>query len=228
MREDNFPLFISKISIRYNTLLSLSYTSLYGACMHAAAGLLSWSMELLAFASRLFSVCTQLLLTSVRLIHTSFLLYDFLVSERSGRKPPAERSALYVSLHCPRLQKMIVISDGASHKPKWDIYVMLYVMCDVSYCCTRSQKYTNVHYSTYVLTQKLGISPYSSQELAHEYASGFDKRQGGQTLTAIVIATVSAYSSQAYRIVKRLTSRHNRWPRSSQHASKYVGDCFVD
>ena len=72
--------------------LSVFYTS----SMHAAFGLFSSTMELLAFASRQFAPKTMDL--SVRFIHSHSVQF-FLVSERSRRrKSPAERSALYYTL----------------------------------------------------------------------------------------------------------------------------------
>ena len=49
--EKDLPIF--PISTRYNTLLSLSYIFLW--CKRASSGLLFWSMQLLAFASRQFA-----------------------------------------------------------------------------------------------------------------------------------------------------------------------------
>ena len=71
-------------------MLSVRPISMY--FVHAASGWLTWSMELLAFASRQFApkIVNLPVLSFVR------ILLFFLVSERSGqRKPPAERSALY-------------------------------------------------------------------------------------------------------------------------------------
>ena len=56
--------------------------------VHACAFLFPWTVELLAFASRLLAPRTMDL--SVRFVHSHFVRF-FLVSERSGR-PPAERS----------------------------------------------------------------------------------------------------------------------------------------
>ena len=60
--------------------------------MRAASGLFPWNMELLAFASHQFARNARPLSASF----TMFSFYYFLVSERSGRKPPAERSALHL------------------------------------------------------------------------------------------------------------------------------------
>ena len=66
--------------------------------MHAASGSLSWAMELLAFASRQFA--PKIVDLSVCFINSHFVRF-FLVSDRSGRrKPPADRSALYVHMQC--------------------------------------------------------------------------------------------------------------------------------
>ena len=79
--------FVFSISIRSNAVL-LSLRPFYFA-QPAASGEYSWSMELLAFATRQFAPKTMDL--SVRFTHI-FVLF-FFVSERSGRrKPPAERS----------------------------------------------------------------------------------------------------------------------------------------
>ena len=60
--------------------------------MHAASGLLSLSMELLALASR--QCAPNIVDVFVRFVRTPYNFILFLVSERSGRwKPPAERSA---------------------------------------------------------------------------------------------------------------------------------------
>ena len=75
------------------TLLFFSAVSI--SSMHAASGLFSWTMELLAFESRMLAPKTTMSI-SVRFLSHSHLVQFFLVSERSGRrKPPAERSALY-------------------------------------------------------------------------------------------------------------------------------------
>ena len=75
---------------RYTVFLSvLSIPS-----MHAAPGLFSWTMELLAFASH--ELAPKTIDLSVRLIHSFYFVQFFLVSECSGRwKPPAERSTMY-------------------------------------------------------------------------------------------------------------------------------------
>ena len=60
--------------------------------MHAASGLFSWSMELLAFASRLFA--PKMLEHLLMLLHLSFR--SILPCERAYRaEPPDTRSALY-------------------------------------------------------------------------------------------------------------------------------------
>ena len=51
------------------------------------SGLFSWNMELLAVSSRQFGM-------DLCPLHSHVLF--FLVSDRSGRKPPAERSAMYI------------------------------------------------------------------------------------------------------------------------------------
>ena len=79
------------VSSQDTTLVFLSVLSI--SYMHAASGLFSWSMELLAFASRQFA--PKIVDLSVRFIRFFFFAIFFLVSERSGRwKPSAERSAL--------------------------------------------------------------------------------------------------------------------------------------
>ena len=83
------------VSSQDTTLVFLSVLSI--SYMHAASGLFSWSMELLAFASRQFA--PKIVDLSVRFIRFFFFAIFFLVSERSGRwKPPAEGRALYCFL----------------------------------------------------------------------------------------------------------------------------------
>ena len=68
------------------TLLFLPVLSI--SSMHAASGLFSWTLELLAFANRQFEPKTM------DLSNSDFVVF-LLVSEGSERrKPPAERSAL--------------------------------------------------------------------------------------------------------------------------------------
>ena len=68
---------------------ALSLRALSISSMHAASGLFSWTMELLAFASRQFSPETMDL--SVRFIRSHFGRF-FLVSGRSGRRREAPRT----------------------------------------------------------------------------------------------------------------------------------------
>ena len=79
------------LAFRCYILIYLSY--IFVRCMHAASGLFSWSMELLAFACRQFA---RTVIMDLCPLHShGYVYWCFLVSERRGRKPPAERSALY-------------------------------------------------------------------------------------------------------------------------------------
>ena len=77
----DLPLF--PISIRYNTGPSFIFV-LY---KHAASGLFAWSTKLLAFASRPFA--------PERTPHSFLCSFSWASVAGDGRKPPAERSALY-------------------------------------------------------------------------------------------------------------------------------------
>ena len=94
MREGNA--FISNPMMKVQYCFFLSVLCMY-QYMHAASGLFSWSMELLAFASR--QLAPEIGDNSVRFIYILFYyqVCIYLVSERSGRrKPPVERSVLII------------------------------------------------------------------------------------------------------------------------------------
>ena len=68
---------------------SISYLVHIVGCMHSASGFFARGIELLAFAS-------LHLILDLSPLHSSCTVYDFFVSERSRRKPPVERSPLYL------------------------------------------------------------------------------------------------------------------------------------
>ena len=85
VRRTLLPCIFNLNAIPGTTLSFLLHNFLYDACMRRpgsfAAAWSSWHLQVIS-------------LHSVRFIHI-VLLYYFLVSERSERKPPAERNALY-------------------------------------------------------------------------------------------------------------------------------------
>ena len=84
------------------------YVSKVCSYMHASR-LFSWSMELLAVASRRFA--RKIL---GRLLTTSLCQFNpfFLASERSGRKPPATRSAL---VHTKKRPSSLSFTENVSN-----------------------------------------------------------------------------------------------------------------
>ena len=75
---------------------SFSLSFLCVSCMHAASGLFSSSLELLAFSSRQFA--PKIVKLSVRFVR---VLFYILVSERSGRR--SARGAKRLVLHTPSM-----------------------------------------------------------------------------------------------------------------------------
>ena len=69
--------------------------------MNATPGLFSWREELLAFASRKLH----------QIMNLCQLYFLFYLRQRSGRMPPAERSALYVQYSASKTT-MANLSDG--------------------------------------------------------------------------------------------------------------------
>ena len=102
---------------------SFSLCTWYIVQMHAACGLFSWGMELLALASRQFVL--QIVDLSVCFIASHF--FFFLVSERSGRrKPSAERSALCTRMYhviCSSLPCRLLLVEQSVWMARHPLYV---------------------------------------------------------------------------------------------------------